>query len=236
MRIALWQTGGTEGLEQAAQCGADLLLCPELWTTGYHDAERIRSGAEAADGPTARRVAALAAKHRIAIAYGYAERDGALFNSAQIFGKDGDRLAHYRKTHLFGDFEKGLFASGDGLIAPVNGIGLLICYDVEFPETVRKLRSQGAKLILVPTALTLAGRFVADILVPARAIESQLHIAYANHAGRDYCGLSCLCGPEGKIATAGADETLLVADLDDDALRRAEARVPYWSDRRPELY
>ena len=216
-------------------CGADLLLCPELWPTGY-----VKSEGEAADGPTAQLVSALAAKHKIGIAYGYAERDGALYNSAQMFGKDGNRLAHYRKTHLFGAFEKSVFTAGDQL-GPIfcfegRKLGLLICYDVEFPETVRKLRGEGAELILVPTAVTPAGRFVPDILVPARAIESQLHIAYANHPGPEFCGLSCLCGPQGKIASAGSDEELVIADLDDDALRRAEARIPYWTDRRPGLY
>jgi predicted amidohydrolase len=236
MRIALWQTArGPEELEQAAKCGADLLLCPELWPTGY-----VKTDGESADGPTARLVSRIAAKHKIGIAYGYAERDGGLFNSLQMFGKDGTRLAHYRKTHLFGEFEKGLFTAGDRLAQPFTfagrKLGLLICYDVEFPETVRKLRSEGAELILVPTAVTSVGRFVPDTLVPARAIESQLHIAYANHPGPEFCGLSCLCGPQGKIASAADGEELVMAGLDDDALRRAEARVPYWSDRRPELY
>jgi predicted amidohydrolase len=250
MRLALWQTashGGElrETAEKGKAAGADLLLCPELWPTGYNDPERVKSGAEAADGPTARMVAEISAECGLAIAYGYAERgEAGIFNAAQVFGRDGGRLAHYRKTHLFGAMEKSLFAAGDRLEPPftLDGrrIGLLICYDVEFPETVRALRQAGAELILAPTAVGVGGSFVADILVPARAIESQLHIAYANHCGEEnglvYCGASCLCGPEGKIAAAGSGPELLIADLDDEAVRRAEARVPYWRDRRPELY
>jgi nitrilase len=253
MRLAIWQTASLPDIgarldrtaAKAAAAGAALLLCPELWPTGYNRPEAIKAGAEAADGPTARLVGAIAARHRLAIAYGFAEKDGGRrFNSALVIGTNGEALALYRKTHLFGTMEKSLFDAGDRLIPPFTldgrGIGLLICYDVEFPETVRALRQQGAELILVPTAVGREGSFVPQILVPARAIESQMHIAFANHSGEEnglaYCGASCLCGPEGRIAAAGIEPTLLVADLDDDAVRRAEARLPYWRDRRPELY
>ncbi|MFC7467039.1 nitrilase-related carbon-nitrogen hydrolase [Actinomadura keratinilytica] len=104
---------------------------------------RFDALAEPADGSSARAVSALAARHGIAVVHGYAERgaDGRLHNSAVLTGPDGSPLGHYRKTHLYGDHEHRWFTPGDRPVvqARLDGLtlGLLVCYDVEFPETVR---------------------------------------------------------------------------------------------------
>jgi predicted amidohydrolase len=202
--------------------------------------------AEPADGPGAAAVAEIAAHHGIAVHYGYPERAGeAVHNSAQLIDASGDRLANYRKTHLFGSFEQQWFTPGDEPVvqADLDGVrvGMLICYDVEFPENVRAHALAGTDLLLVPTALMHPFPFVAESLVPVRAFESQLYIAYANRTGHEgefeFTGLSCLAGPDGTArARAGRGEELVIGDVDPVLLGASRENNPYLRDRRPGLY
>jgi 5-aminopentanamidase len=231
---------------RAAAAGARLLVAPEMYLTGYALGDRVAELAEDADGPSARAVAEIAAAHGLAIAYGYPERAGdAVHNAVQLVGPDGGRLAHYRKTHLFGPYEKDRYTPGDELLvqADLDGVrvGLLICYDVEFPEAVRAHALAGTHLLIVPTALMRPYEIVPHSVVPVRAWESQLYLAYANRAGRegewDFTGLSCLAAPDGTVrCRAGAGEDLVVADADPALLAASRAENPYLTDRRPELY
>ncbi|MEE1939000.1 carbon-nitrogen hydrolase family protein [Streptomyces sp. TRM 70361] len=235
---------------RAADAGARLLVAAELYLTGYCIGGRVAELAEPADGPGAEAVARIAVRRGLAVAYGYPERDGrGLYNSAQLVGPDGARLANYRKTHLYGGFEHAWFTPGGTPVvqAEFDGlrIGLLICYDVEFPETVRAHALAGTELLLVPTALMRPHETVARAVVPVRAFESQLHIAYANRCGTEgeggealtFTGLSCLAAPDGTVrARAGAGEDLITAEVDPELLRASRAANPYLRDRRPELY
>ncbi|WP_329130069.1 carbon-nitrogen hydrolase family protein [Streptomyces sp. NBC_01476] len=237
-------------LERAARTavgrGARLLVTSELFLTGYAVGGRMAELAEPAGGASEQRVAEIAARHRIGIVYGAPERDGdAVLNTARFVGADGRLLAAYRKTHLFGEYEREIFRPGAEPVvqAGFDGvrIGLLICYDVEFPETVRAHALTGTELLVVPTALMRPYDFVAHTLVPARAYENGLHLAYVNRCGPegryDFAGLSCLAGPDGAVrARAGGGAELLVGDVDPAVLRAARAETPYLSDRRPELY
>ncbi|MFE6765923.1 carbon-nitrogen hydrolase family protein [Streptomyces sp. NBC_01423] len=258
LRTALLQSSGRPGsvagsvelladaARRAAATGARLLVCPELYLTGYAIGDDVPRLAEAADGPAARAVAEIAVRHGIAVHYGYPEREGdTLYNSAQLIGPDGTTLANYRKTHLFGDFEQHWFTPGGQPVvqAELDGvrIGLLTCYDVEFPENVRAHALAGTDLLLVPTALMHPFSFVADSLVPVRAFESQLYIAYVNRTGPegefDFTGLSCLAGPDGTVrARAGRGEELVTGDVDPALLAASRAANPYLRDRRPGLY
>src|SRR3954467_1227404 len=154
MRTALLQSSGRPGSVEgnlkvldeaagrAAAAGAALLAAPEMFLTGYAIGADIARLAEPADGDSADTVAEIAERHGIAIAYGYPERVAdAVHNSAQLISADGVRLANYRKTHLFGCFERDHFEPGEQPViqAELGGltVGLMICYDVEFPENVR---------------------------------------------------------------------------------------------------
>lgn len=231
---------------RAAAAGAGLLVASELYLTGYALGDRVAERAEAADGPGARAVARIAAAHGVAVTYGYPERAAdAVHNSVQLIGPTGERLANYRKTHLYGGFETRHFTPGDDLVvqADLDGlrVGLLVCYDVEFPEAVRAHALAGTDLLLVPTALMRPYETVAHTVLPARAWENQLYIAYANRCGRegdfDFAGLSCLAAPDGAVrARAGAGEELVLGDADPCLLAASRAENPYLTDRRPELY
>ncbi|MGK5632457.1 carbon-nitrogen hydrolase family protein [Streptomyces sp. URMC 123] len=259
LRIALHQGPGgvprstddslaalADAAHRAAASGARLLLTAELYLTGYALGDALPEHAEPADGPGARAIAAIAAEHGLAIAYGYPERDGErIFNSVQLIDSDGTRLANYRKAHLFGEYENAHFTPGDEPVvqAELDGvrIGMLICYDVEFPEAVRAHALAGTELLLVPTALMRPYEIVAQTLVPARAWESQLYIAYANRTGPEgdfhFAGLSCLAAPDGTArARAGTGPDLVVGDADPRLLTASRAENTYLGDRRPELY
>ena len=260
MKIAVLQcaslqvdpAGNLERLRTAAQgaahAGAALLVCPEMFLTGYNiGAEAAQRLAEAADGPSAQAVAAIARRTGLAIVYGFPERgpQGEVYNAAQCIDADGRRCASYRKTHLYGGLDRAMFVAGTALapLVELQGlrVGLLICYDIEFPENARLLALAGADLIAVPTANMLEFDIVATTLVPARAFENQCGVVYANHCGREgdieYGGLSSIVGADGvSLAEAGRDDALLLADLTHEALDTSRRRFPYLADRRPELY
>ncbi|NLU70679.1 carbon-nitrogen hydrolase family protein [Streptomyces sp. HNM0574] len=260
LRTALFQgPGGVPGsraaglavlddaARRAAAGGARLLVTSELSLTGYA-LDDPAAHAEPADGPGSEAVARIAARHGIAVVHGYVERDpgtGALHNSVRLTGPDGSPLAGYRKTHLYGGYESEHYTPGDRLVvqAELDGVrvGLLVCYDVEFPEAVRAHALAGTQLLAVPTALMRPFEFVPDALVPVRAWENGMYIAYVNRQGREggdeFAGRSCLAAPDGTVTVrAGGGEELLVADADPERVRRARAASPYLADRRPELY
>ncbi|WP_411106570.1 carbon-nitrogen hydrolase family protein [Streptomyces sp. cmx-4-9] len=259
LRTALLQSSGRlgdtaenlkaldEAAARAAQSGAGLLVTSEMFLTGYAlEVEEIAALAEPADGMSARAVGEIARRHGVAVLYGYPERaDGAVFNAAQLIGPDGAPLANYRKTHLFGGFEQEAFASGDTPVvqADLNGlrVGIMICYDVEFPENVRAHALAGTDLLLVPTAQMHPFQFVAEQLVPVRAFENQMYIAYVNRTGPEgafeFVGLSCLASPDGTTRTrAGRGEELVFGEADPELLAASRETNPYLRDRRPGLY
>ncbi|MFH8613168.1 carbon-nitrogen hydrolase family protein [Streptomyces sp. NPDC018029] len=258
LRTALLQSSGQlgsvaenlaaldEAAGRAAAAGAGLLIAPELFLTGYAIGDDIARLAEPVDGESAKAVAGIAARHEVGVAYGYPERDGdVVYNSVQLVGPDGARLANYRKTHLFGGFERDAFTPGEQTVvqAELGGvrIGLMICYDVEFPENVRAHALAGTDLLVVPTAQMHPFQFVAESVVPVRAFENQMYVAYVNRVGPEgefeFVGLSTLAGPDGVArARAGHGEELVFGDVDPEFLSASRATNPYLRDRRPGLY
>jgi len=242
MRVAIHQGP----LGDLREVDADLVVTAEMITTGYHIGARTHELAEPADGPTAARMSAWARQTGTALAYGYPEADGEhVYNSVQLVDATGQRLANYRKTHLFGDLDKAWFTPGDEPVvqADLGGlrIGLLICYDVEFPELVRAHALAGTEFLVVPTALMSPYEIVAETLVPARAYESQLFVAYANRCDTEqeltYCGRSCVVAPTGEVlARAGAGPEVIAADVTRDTLAASRLENTHLADRRPELY
>ncbi|MBK4215890.1 carbon-nitrogen hydrolase family protein [Paracoccus caeni] len=206
----------------------DLLILPELFLPGYNQPSAHRDLSQPLDGEWSRSIAAIARNNGLAIAYGWAERDGnAVYNAASFIGPDGARLAHYRKIQLFGEMERASFTPGHDA-PPVfafkdRQLGMLICYDIEFPEHARDLAGRGAQVLLVPTANPQGFEHVQDILVPARAYENRVTVAYANYSGPDgdlvFGGGSVIAGPDGKpLASAGTatGQTVLIVDLPAD--------------------
>lgn len=232
---------------QASADGCNLLLVPECSVTGYNQPVETMQNVALTDGDkTHTNIAELCAQYQISIVYGFAEHDkGYYYNTVQATNSNGVVVGKYRKTHLWGDLDRTLFTAGDSFtpLFEINGwkTGLLICYDVEFPETVRSLALAGAELILVPTGLMQPWRDVAERVVPVRAYENQVFIAYCNYCGDEaelvYEGRSCIVGPDGQdLARAPKTPVLLTATLIRDAISRNRETLPYHDDRRPDLY
>ena len=225
--------------EQTGQ-GFDLVLCPELFVSGYGNADTIRRLASPTDGELVENLAALAREHEVAIACGYPEKEGeCLYNSALCLSSRGDLLANHRKRVLPMAYEKELFEKGSRMTVfdLDNGwrAALLVCYEVEFPEAVRACTLEGAQLILVPTALGRDWQVVSRQLIPTRAFENGVFIAYANFAGEDeaggYLGDSVIVSPTGQeLARAGEKQALIGAELDMQAIASARTRLPYLAD------
>ncbi|MGN7149057.1 carbon-nitrogen hydrolase family protein [Arthrobacter sp. SAFR-179] len=233
---------------RAADAGADLLLTPELFPVGYAPL-RVRDELDHASLPAIReRLAQIARRNRIALVYSLpAEAAGtqSWHISATLVDAAGTELLRYAKVHLFGDEERKAFvaAAQPPAVVDFNGVrtSLLICYDIEFPEAARAAAGRGAELLLVPTALSAGYEAVPQVLIRARALESQLNVAYANHCGSEdaytFGGGSVVAGPDGGLlAEAGDAPELLFAQVGPDAVRAARDDVPYLRERRPDLY
>ncbi|MBE3637958.1 carbon-nitrogen hydrolase family protein [Mangrovicoccus algicola] len=256
MRIALLQmparsatardrmTALEEALAAAAAAGAALLVAPELVLPGYNCPQRHGAEAQPRGGPWMQAAAGMARRHGIGLVLGWAERAGGdVFNAATAFGPDGAELAHYRKIQLFGGMERTGFRAGEAPppVFDLGGrrFGLLICYDIEFPEHARDLARRGAQAILVPTANPAGYEHVQRLLVPARACENAIAVAYANYCGAedglDFGGGSVIAGPDGAaIESAGHAPALLVADLPEAADYPADMLSAQLADlRRP---
>ena len=258
MRVALYQcqplpldvAGNLQRLQTIALQAkdVDVLVLPEMFLTGYNiGAQAVAELAQAQDGDAAQQVAELAKTCKTAIVYGYPERsaDGQIYNSVQLIDAQGQRLLNYRKTHLFGELDHNMFRAGADAfhVVELNGwkLGLLICYDLEFPENTRRLALAGAELILVPTANMAPYDFVAEVTVRSRAFENQCYVAYANYCGHEgdihYCGKSSIAAPNGQqVALAEQNEALIAATVKHSLLAEAKAGNHYLNDRRPELY
>lgn len=253
--IAGLQTEGTPGdvdanldelaraADEALARGADLLITPEMFVTGYDIGDRLHQ-------LTARDVladlSALASRHGIALLVGLPEVVGELvYNTVALIDADGSVVAQHRKSHLYGELDREHFAAGSAPVTVVEfrgvRLGLMICYDVEFPENVRAAALAGAHALLVPTAQMQPFSFVADTVIPVRAWENQMYLAYVNHAGSErettYVGRSSIVGPDARIVDRIVDGTgLIVGTVDTDVVDAGRRDNPYLADRRPEVY
>lgn len=239
----------------AAAAGAQLLVLPETATTGYFINDRLAELAEPEDGPVAQRLGRLAAECRLHLAVGMALRGQDAFHDAMLlFGPDGSRLATYLKTHLF-SLERQAYAPGDRPMVvetAIGRIGLTVCYDLIFPEYVRRLVDLGADIVINSTNWISDGWQretwgwtgpVVQALAGTRALENGVWLAMANCTGPEAgflsLGHSCIAAPSGRIlASAGQAEGFATADIfhDGEDLARWRALATYRQDRRPELY
>lgn len=258
MRIALAQLAGIEGdvprnletarkaVVEAAHRGADCVLLPELHLTGFVERDALPAVAEPWPGRTLGRLIEQAASHQMALSTSFAEAggDGRFYNTAVLAGTDGRILASYRKTHLF-DTERRIYTPGEELVPPVEllgaATGLLICYDIEFPEAARTLGLAGAACLLVPSANMAPWGARHRTFVTARALENHLFLAYCNRCGESetmsFPGESAIVDPMGELlCEAGSDETVVCADLDLATIARSAEVFDYRKERRPELY
>jgi predicted amidohydrolase len=240
----------------AAADGAELVVLPEKWTV-LGSPEAMRSHAEPLDGPALTAAAAWAEELGLHLVAGSIPEQvpgwEKLGNTSVMFGPDGERLATYRKIHMFDvDVEDVSYResateqAGDEIaIADAGGIGvgLTICYDLRFPELYRMLAVRGARVITVPAAFTeRTGRDHWEVLIRARAIEDQVFVVAAGQVGeapphyRSF-GRSMIVDPWGVVLAQAPDtEAFVVADLDFAIQNQIRDSLPSLRHRRPDAY
>ncbi len=243
---------------EAVARGADLIVFPELATSGYAfaDAAEARDCAEALGRVDAiRRFQEFCSEHEAVLAFGYPEQDGErLYNSAMLVGADGI-IGNYRKHHLW-DRENEIFTAGDTgypvFETAVGRVGLLICYDIWFPEAVRSVVLAGADVLCLPTNwVPIEGAphgelAMANLLCQANSHINGITIVGADRAGSErgqpFLGKSVITAPSGQLAAGPASDTepeILYAPYDGEEGRRRRRWNAYndpVEDRRPDTY
>ncbi|MCJ7424233.1 carbon-nitrogen hydrolase family protein [Candidatus Bathyarchaeota archaeon] len=236
---------------KAQRESAKLVIFPELSLTGYKVRDEIYELAETIPGPSTEIVGRIARETGMYIVFGMPEcsekTQATLYNTSVLMGPEG-LIGKYRKMYLpthsiFEEkryfrpgFQSAVFDTGLGRM------GLIICYDIFFPEVCRLTRLEGAQLIVCISASPAVRRAFFETLTVARAMENTVFLAYVNLVGIEdglqFWGGSRLVGPQGKIlAKAKYDEDdFVIGEVDYSDMRSAEAFVPTLRDLRPDLF
>jgi (R)-amidase len=220
----------------AARGHTDLVVFSETYLQGFPTPDTIDQLAESVDGPSLGAVRDAARAAGVAVVIGCAERDGHRhFNTALLIDEQGEIRLRYRKIHRY-ESDLGVFDAGEAFpICVWRGvpIGLLICFDLEFPETARALARQGAHLIVIADGMMNPYGSIHRAMLPVRALENQVFVAMANRVGPGerytFCGTSLVAAPDGAVVAVAPDDRDAVVDvrLDLDEVARARAAFSY---------
>lgn len=238
-------------VSEAASAGAQALFLPEMCTTGF-DWKRNRALLPEANGLNAS-LAALASELGIAICGSFLEQTdtGGLANTLMYWNATGERLAHYRKVHLFTLFREERHVEGGAEIVTaeteVGKLGCSVCYDLRFPELFRKCALAGAEVQVLPAAFPHPRLEHWRTLIRARAIENQNYFIAVNQCGPEghgdgvgdvvYFGHSAVIDPWGNtVVEAGEDEGVFYAEIDPAMVGKTREKLPALRDRKPDLY
>ena len=236
-----------ELVKRAMKDKPDVLVLPETWNTGFFPRENLQALCDR-DGSRVKQVfGALAERYQVNIVAGSVSnvRGGKVYNTAMVFDRTGACIASYDKTHLFTPMgEDNYYTPGDRLCTFVlDGVkcGLIICYDVRFPELTRSLTVPGLDMLFVVSQWPKVRTFHLRSLTTARAIENQMFLVCCNSCGTAgqtvYGGNSAIIDPWGEtVALAGETEEILTADCDLQILTNIRGSIPVFRDRRPSLY
>ena len=242
-------------IREAAEQGAKLVILPECATTGYafESLEEAAEVAEPLDGPTASAIARVCEETGTYAIVGFIEKDGSrYFNAAMVTGPEGIR-GSYRKVHM-------PYIGADRFLTPgdkpfevfdlsIGRVGVLICYDMSFPEASRALKLLGAELIALPTNWPPGARRNPDFALNGRALENHINFAATNRVGLErgwpFIGRSKVVDFNGDtLAEAdGEAEQMIVVEIDFQQANNNKIvnvagayEIDRIADRRPEFY
>ncbi|MCI3920349.1 carbon-nitrogen family hydrolase [Paenibacillus sp. TRM 82003] len=230
----------------SAEAKPDVIVLPEMWNTGY-SLENVHDIADDNGEPTTSFVSAFAREHGVHVIAGSVANKtaGGVRNTIFAYDRSGGKSGEYSKLHLFRlmDEEKYLVQGDEPGLLSVDGAdaGMMICYDIRFPELARRLALGGAKALFVPAQWPKPRLHHWRTLLQARAIENQMFVIACNRVGTsrgtEFFGHSMIISPWGEvIAEGGEEETILTAELDLAETDRVRGTIPVFQDRRPELY
>ena len=227
--------------------GPDVVVLPETWNTGFFPKERLSELAERDCARVKRELGGLAAELGVNLVAGSVAnvRGGKVYNTACVFDRAGNCVAEYDKTHLFTPMgEHAYFTPGDHVCRfrlDGHDCGLVICYDIRFPELTRTLAVQEMDMLFVVSQWPAARIGHLRALTVARAIENQAFVICCNSCGdageTHYGGASAIIDPRGELLVAGGqDEQILAADCELEMLDGIRSSINVFRDRRAELY
>jgi len=230
-------------LARAAGQGANLAVLPEMWSSGF-DYRNLNALALRTSG-IVDELLELSRRLKLVIVGSLPEPNGEkVFNT--IYLVDNGVLAGvYRKIHLFSLLgEDRAFSGGDHWLladTSIGKIGVIICYDLRFPELSRRLAIEGAQVICVPAQWPKPRQEHWRALLRARAIENQLFVVSCNACGiigkLDFFGMSMIINPKGEVlAEAGEEQGEISAGLELQEMLDWRAQIPCFNDRKPECY
>jgi (R)-amidase len=256
MNVEIAQLAGRDGdkaynlaraLEAIDACArsTQLLVLPELHVSGFPTKRTVAALAEPIEGPTMHAICEAARRKSVAVAVGFVESEaGHFFNTTVLVTPEAGVAMRYRKTHLFGG-ERGVVEAGDRFVTTLwNGlrVGILVCYDIEFPEPARALAQLGAQLLIVTNGNMDPYGPIHRACIMARAVENQAYAVLANRVGTGFgvglqdlvfAGGSCVVDPFGAmVLEAGREEATLRMQLDLGKLTACRRDFVYLDDQR----
>lgn len=244
-----------EAIQKAVhQHAAQMVVFPEIFMSYFPPTtplEVIRADAESLTGPFVTKMSSLAKEEGVWLIFGMKELvedegDERVYNSVVIVAADGTIAASYRKTHLydaFGFIESESIKPGDELFTPIDTpfgkLGLLVCYELRFPEIARYQAMMGAEVIIVPAAWVRGPMKEShwSQLVTVRALENTVFIVACDQVSDFYCGQSLVVDPMGvHLVTGSETEELIACEIDLKRIENVREKLPSHQHRKPELY
>lgn len=235
---------GVDFIKKAANNGANIVCLPELFYSGYNlEAEQLQELAEPSDGPMVQTLCKLAKEKGVYIIAGYAESVeilGRMYNSAIFIDDKGSVIGNVRKVYAWGQ-EKLKFREGDKFTVhdtPLGKIGIMICYDCEFPEPMRIMALKGAEIVFVPSVWSIPAARRWEIDLAGGALYNLMFTAGINTIENGACGFSQVVGPDGVVrALATADkEEILYCDIDLNEVVATRSKIPYLNDFKEDTF
>lgn len=234
--------------EKAAVAGADVIVYPEMWNTGYA-LDKLQTLADKEGVMSQDLLSRLANKYHINIVGGSVaiKQHTDFYNTMYIYNRLGQKISQYNKVHLFGLMSEGQYLTSGSqktsfMVDDIPSTGV-ICYDIRFPEWIRTLMSDGPKQLLFVASEWPVQRIQQwQILLQARAVENQTFVIAANRVGKDqqntFGGSSMIIDPLGNIIARGSsqNEELVLATVDTADEQAVRGEIPVFNDRRIELY
>ena len=230
--------------DKAAEAGADLVVFPELAYTGYFlESYELQKLAEPQDGPFVQQLRKKAKEKRIHIIAGYAEAGtvvGKMYNSCIFVDDEGRVIENMRKVYAWGQ-EKLKFCEGKRLPVvetKLGKIGMLICYDVEYPEPSRIEALKGADIIVDCAVWSIPAERRWHVDLAGNALFNLLFMVGANPVEDNCCGSSMIVGPDGEIRAMASrtEEELLIHEIDLDEIMEIRSRIPYINDFKEDTF
>lgn len=237
---------------EAARRGSQVLVLPELWSTGY-DLENAAKHATGVHEGIFTQVREIAMHHELYVlgsclsllGDGRSGKSGQYGNTAVLCNPQGEMMGQYSKVHLFRLMQEEQYLTAGERLALVDSewgkLGLAICYDLRFPELFRRYALDGAKVVFLPSEWPHPRLAHWQTLLRARAIENQFYVVACNRVGRsketDFFGHSCIIDPWGQtVIEAGEEAMLVTCEIDLARVDEVRRRIPVFEDRREELY